>query len=87
MSGGICRATSASPVHDLEARGKDGACLVARRQHIMLYDCPECGLPATVTHRARLSSTSGQIEHVDVRCAADHRFLGPADRLRVLLPR
>jgi hypothetical protein len=51
----------------------------------MLYDCPECGLPATVTHRSKLASTSGPVEHVDVHCVANHRFLGPADRLRVLL--
>lgn len=53
----------------------------------MLFDCPECGLPATVTTRDRLPSTSGPVEHVDVHCVADHRFVGPADTLRVLLPR
>ncbi|WP_162606012.1 hypothetical protein [Jiangella aurantiaca] len=53
----------------------------------MLYDCPECGLPATVTPRGTFSSTSGPVEHVAVHCAADHRFLGPADTLRVLVPR
>ncbi|MGH8827727.1 MAG: hypothetical protein ACRDVZ_09080 [Jiangellaceae bacterium] len=53
----------------------------------MLFDCPECGLPATVTSRGQLPSTSGPMEHVDVRCAADHRFVGPADTLRVLLSR
>lgn len=51
----------------------------------MLFDCPECGLPATVSVRDRLSSTSGPVEHVDVHCAAGHRFLGPAESLRVLL--
>lgn len=52
----------------------------------MFYDCPECGLPATVTPRGTLPGTSGPVEHVDVHCAAGHRFLGPADTLRVLLP-
>lgn len=53
----------------------------------MLYDCPDCGLPATVTSRGRLASTSGPVEHVFVHCVSGHRFLGPADTLRVLLPR
>lgn len=53
----------------------------------MLYDCPECGLPATVTSRGRLPGTSGPVEHVLVHCAANHRFLGPADTLLALLPR
>jgi len=52
----------------------------------MLYDCPECGLPATVDSRGRLASTAGPVEHVYVRCAAAHWFLGPAETLRVLLP-
>ncbi|NED96165.1 hypothetical protein G1H11_12680 [Phytoactinopolyspora alkaliphila] len=50
----------------------------------MLSDCPECGLPATVKSRGELSGTSGPVEHVDLHCVSDHRFLGPADRLRVL---
>lgn len=53
----------------------------------MLFDCPECGLPATVSHRVTLPSTSGRLEHVDVECVARHCFVGPADTLRVLLPR
>ncbi|GAB3419415.1 hypothetical protein GCM10027569_46150 [Flindersiella endophytica] len=53
---------------------------------IMLYDCPECGLPATVTTRGRFASTAGPVEHVQVRCADAHHFLGPADTLRVRLP-
>lgn len=52
----------------------------------MLFDCPACGLPATVTSRGQLPSTDGPIEHVQVRCADAHLFFGPADRLRVLLP-
>ncbi|WP_460524566.1 hypothetical protein [Flindersiella endophytica] len=52
----------------------------------MLYDCPECGLPATVTTRGRFASTAGPVEHVQVRCADAHHFLGPADTLRVRLP-
>ncbi|PSL06885.1 hypothetical protein CLV30_102274 [Haloactinopolyspora alba] len=53
----------------------------------MLFDCPECGLPATVTTRGQLRSTSGAVEHVDVHCVADHRFVGPAETLRVQLGR
>lgn len=52
----------------------------------MLYDCPECGLPATVSRLGDLPSTDGSVEHVRVNCARDHRFVGPADRLRVTLP-
>jgi hypothetical protein len=52
----------------------------------MLYDCPDCGLPATVTSHGTLPGTSGPVEHVAVHCVSGHRFLGPADTLRVLLP-
>lgn len=52
----------------------------------MLYDCPECGLPATVTPHGSFGGTDPNVEHVRVHCAGDHRFFGPADRLQVLLP-
>ncbi len=51
-----------------------------------LYDCPDCGLPATVETRGRLTSTDGPVEHVYVRCAQGDWFLGPADTLRLRLP-
>lgn len=52
----------------------------------MLYDCPECGLPATVTQYGRAAGTDGPVEVVGVRCAAAHWFLGPGETLRRLLP-
>ena len=50
-----------------------------------LYDCPDCGLPATVESRGTLPSTDGPVEHVYVRCAAGDWFLGPAETLRIHL--
>jgi hypothetical protein len=47
----------------------------------MLADCPECGLPATVTSHGRAASTAGPVETVLVRCVLAHWFLGPADTL------
>jgi hypothetical protein len=47
----------------------------------MLADCPECGLPATVTSLGRASGTSGPVEMVKLRCVLSHWFLGPADTL------
>ncbi len=52
----------------------------------VLYDCPECALPATVTTLGYATSTGGTIEIVSVDCVNQHRFLGSAERLRVLLP-
>jgi hypothetical protein len=49
--------------------------------HYMLADCPECGLPATVTRRGRAASTDGPVEVVGLRCVVAHWFLGPADTL------
>ena len=51
-----------------------------------LYDCPSCGLPATVETRGRIPSTNGPIEHVFVRCAKGEWFCGPAETLRVTYP-
>ncbi|MCW6006630.1 hypothetical protein K1W54_18885 [Micromonospora sp. CPCC 205371] len=53
----------------------------------MLYDCPECGLPATVTPYGQAAATDGPVEVVRVRCAAAHWFLGPGETLRRLIPR
>jgi hypothetical protein len=47
----------------------------------MLADCPECGLPATVTGQGRAASTDGPVEVVKLRCVMLHWFLGPADTL------
>jgi hypothetical protein len=52
----------------------------------MLYDCPECGLPATVTSYGAAAGTDGPVEVVRVRCVARHWFLGPDETLRRLLP-
>lgn len=52
----------------------------------MLYDCPECGLPATVTTVGDAHGTSGPVEVVRVRCAGAHFFMGPGETLRRLLP-
>ncbi|GAA4685605.1 hypothetical protein [Phytohabitans rumicis] len=52
----------------------------------MLYDCPECGLPTTVTSQGKAAGSDGPVEVVGVRCVADHWFLGPGDTLRRLLP-
>jgi hypothetical protein len=56
------------------------------RRTTMLYDCPECGLPATVTVHGHAASTDGPVEMVALRCAGTHLFFGPGDRLRHLLP-
>jgi hypothetical protein len=50
----------------------------------LFHDCPECGLPATVTTQGYAASTAGSVEVVSVLCVARHWFLGPADRLRTL---
>jgi hypothetical protein len=47
----------------------------------MLADCPECGLPATVTEHGRAASTGGPVEVVKLRCVVSHWFLGPASVL------
>ncbi|MEP6651409.1 MAG: hypothetical protein ABJA74_16080 [Lapillicoccus sp.] len=43
--------------------------------------CPGCGMPAWVEWREDVSSTSGAVAHVKVRCFARHWFLMPEDRL------
>lgn len=47
----------------------------------MLADCPECGLPATVTTQGRAAGTGGPVEMIVLRCVIRHWFLGPADLL------
>lgn len=47
----------------------------------MLADCPECGLPATVSTQGRAASTGGPVEMIVLRCVIRHWFLGPADLL------
>jgi hypothetical protein len=39
--------------------------------------CPECGMPAWIERADSLSSTSGPVEHVKVRCFSRHWFLMP----------
>jgi hypothetical protein len=34
--------------------------------------CPQCGAPAQITERFRLSSTAGPVEHVKVGCVNNH---------------
>jgi hypothetical protein len=43
--------------------------------------CPSCGQPAEVVWRTHLRSTDGAIEHVKLRCLAQHVLLMPADGL------
>ena len=52
----------------------------------MLYDCPECGLPATVTPYGAAASTDGPVDVVAVACVARHWFLGPGDVVLRLFP-
>jgi hypothetical protein len=51
-----------------------------------LVDCPECGLPATVTTQGRAASTGGPVEMIVLHCVVSHRFLGPADMLSPARP-
>ena len=55
---------------------------------MMLLDCPayldgdgtqRCGLPAEVTARVTMGSTSGPIESVKICCPSGHRFNGPIE--------
>ncbi len=49
----------------------------------MLFDCPECGLPCVVDWRHAYGTTGEPMEHVYLRCAARHWFLGPAASLGI----
>lgn len=50
---------------------------------LQLTLCPDetCRLPAEVADRFVLTSTSGPIEHVTIRCVARHLFTVPVHRL------
>jgi hypothetical protein len=57
---------------------------------MMFLDCPayldeegaeRCGLPAEVSARFTMSSTSGPIENVKIRCPSGHWFSGPIEFL------
>ena len=48
--------------------------------------CPECGMPAWIEWRTVLGSTSGDVEHVKVRCFQRHWFFMPASYLDVREP-
>jgi hypothetical protein len=71
---------------DAAARGNAPRHIERCRSSTMLYDCPECGLPAAVTVQGRAAGTDGPVEVVAVRCAARHWFLGPGEALRHRLP-
>ena len=43
--------------------------------------CPECDVPAEVTDRFALASTSGAVDHVALLCAAGHIFRMASDLL------
>jgi hypothetical protein len=43
--------------------------------------CPECEVPAEVTDRVMLASTSGPVDHVVLHCAAGHRLRMASDLL------
>jgi len=44
------------------------------RETAMLYDCPECGLPAYVLDRFVRPSTDGPLPHAITVCARMHRL-------------
>ena len=57
---------------------------------MMFFDCPayldeegaeRCGLPAEVSARFTMSSTSGPTENVKIRCPCGHWFNGPIEFL------
>jgi hypothetical protein len=59
---------------------------------MMFLDCPayldedgtqRCCLPAEVTARFAMGSTSGPIENVKICCPSGHRFHGPVEFLTV----
>jgi hypothetical protein len=53
----------------------------ARPLSLTVICCPDCGLPAEVTDRFSLGSTSGPVDHVALRCVAGHLFRMPVDLL------
>ena len=48
---------------------------------LTVISCPDCGVPAEITERFSLPSTTGPVAHVAVCCAAGHHFRMAADRL------
>jgi hypothetical protein len=48
---------------------------------LIILSCPECEVPAEVTDRFSLTSTDGPVDHVELRCIADHHFRMPAEKL------
>lgn len=51
------------------------------RAALDLVVCPECSHPAEVVRRFTLSSTSGPVGQVMLRCILRHWFLTPAEPL------
>lgn len=47
-----------------------------------IIGCPDCGAPAEIVWRTALPSTSGTVEHLDVRCVRRHTFFMPAADLK-----
>lgn len=47
-----------------------------------LTHCPECLAPAEVLAREVWPSTDGPVEHVRIRCVAQHLFHLPTESLR-----
>jgi hypothetical protein len=43
--------------------------------------CPQCGAPARITERFRLSSTDGPVEHVKTGCVNNHWFTPRAETI------
>jgi hypothetical protein len=43
--------------------------------------CPQCGAPAQITQRFRLTSTAGPVEHLKTGCINNHWLTPPADTL------
>jgi uncharacterized protein YbaR (Trm112 family) len=52
--------------------------VLAREGLMDIVCCPSCDQPAEIVWRTHLSSTDGAVEHVRLRCLAQHVFLMPA---------
>jgi hypothetical protein len=48
--------------------------------------CPQCGAPARITERFRLSSTAGPVEHVKTGCVNNHWLTPLAETLPCTKP-
>ncbi len=51
------------------------------RQVLTFIYCPECDVPAEVTGRFALASTSGQVDHLVLHCLAGHIYRMASDQL------